>query len=345
MRNLNAQEIMDYYCKQDVFNKEDYTFSEYAEELKKFERATVKLIMNDEEVENARLYDALSRFKMVARQKDLCRNEKVIEGGKALDRVNKFLSVTMAGKSAEDRVARALDYVTRQDVDLFRNVYVTDGEKETELDEVIITKNGIIIIEIKNAKEDITIAPDGRILFNNSTCYHDISIGEKMGTKRSLMKKHLEDEFRKRGIEKPAFIDSMVVFSTPKDSGVKIHDLYKKENYCFREYLSRMIDRFGSHTEYSEAEMDIIKSILQEMETNRKGFTPDCDMDEAKMAIAEAIEILSCEQTKEEKAVIRSKKTALDPRVLIKAGYIAASIAVFAPLALGLVGGLFNKKL
>ena len=94
-------------------------------------------------------------------------------------------------------------------------MFVSDGVEQTEIDSVVLTKNGFIILEIKNAKEDITLAPDGRILFNNSSCYHDISIGEKMDKKRRLLKKRLEEEFANRGIEKEVKMDSLLVFSTP----------------------------------------------------------------------------------------------------------------------------------
>lgn len=87
------------------------------------------------------------------------------EGLRALRLISKEIAVAMAGKRGEDRVANTYQYVTRPDARFFRNVFVSDGVEQTEIDSVVLTKNGFIILEIKNAKEDITLAPDGKNSF------------------------------------------------------------------------------------------------------------------------------------------------------------------------------------
>ncbi|RGO28042.1 NERD domain-containing protein [Dorea sp. OM02-2LB] len=248
--------------------------------------------MGEDKAQYVRISEVLSRCECLARENNLYFDPKVRDGIQALRVINKEIAVAMAGKCAEDRVAKTFQYVMRSDANFFRNVYLSDGENETELDAVVITKNGFLILEVKNAKEDITIAPDGRSLFNNSSCYHDISIGEKMDRKRRLLRKRLEREFADRGIQKEIKIDSLLVFSTVRGVKIQVHDQFKKEKYCFRGSLINRIDSFESSVEYSEKEMAVINEIFQQIETEQKRFTLTFQPEVLKRKIAEAFEIL-----------------------------------------------------
>ena len=87
-------------------------------------------------------------------------------------------------------------------VTVFKNVYSTDGEEETEIDTILVTNNGIVFLEIKNAKKDITISQDGRLLYENQISYHNDSIGDKMEKKRRLLKYQIEKEMQRLGVDK-----------------------------------------------------------------------------------------------------------------------------------------------
>lgn len=293
MANYTAKDVLDEFNEKDILTRDAYTFVEYIEQLMKFQEQAAKIVVGEENAHLVRMSEVVSRCETMAREKNLYGDQRVVEGIRALKIINKEIAVAMAGKRGEDRVANTFQYVTRPDAKFFRNMYITDGVEETELDTVVLTKNGFIILEIKNAKEDITLAPDGRILFNNSSCYHDISIGVKMDKKRRLLKARLVEEFAKNGINKEVEIDSLLVFSTPSGVRIQVHDQFKQENYCFRGSLFNRIDGFETDVEYSASELLLLDEVLQQIETEQKRFSLTFSPDGVKRAFADAFEVLT----------------------------------------------------
>lgn len=303
MNNYTSNDVLAKLNGSEIFIRDSYTFIEYVDQLVKFQEETAKLVLGVENAHLVRMTEVVSRCEVMAREKNLYHDSKVIEGIQALKLISKEIAVAMAGKRGEDRVANTFQYVTRSDAKFYRNVYITDGIEETEIDSVVLTKNGFIIIEIKNAKDDITIAPDGRILFNNSSCYHDTSIGEKMDKKRRILRTRLEAEFACKGIDKEVKIDSLIVFSNPIGVRIHVNDRFMHENYCLRGSLFNRIDEFESATEYMDEELIIMDEILQLIETEQKSFAIKFNPENAKRAFAEAFEVLTSVQEVKKKTV------------------------------------------
>lgn len=347
MKKYRSKEILENLNEQGILTRNDYTFVEYVDQLMKFQEATAKLVIGEENAHLVRMTEVISHCEAMAREKNLYYDLRVIEGLRALRVINKEIAISMAGKRGEDRVADTYQYVTRPDARFFRNVYVSDGIEETEIDSVVLTRNGFIILEIKNAKEDITLAPDGRILFNNSSCYHDISIGEKMDMKRRLLKKRLKVEFGKRGIDKEIKIESLLVFSTPKGVRIHVNDRFKQENYCFRGSLFNRIDGFQSSVQYTDEEIALMDEILQHIETEQKRFAPKFDPEEVKMAFAMAYEELTYVPEAESK-VVENREQVKEKTTF--AGWIkrysyqvaAAGLVVVSGIALGVVSKIWK---
>lgn len=347
MKKYTSKEILENLNEQGILTRNDYTFVEYVDQLMKFQEATAKLVIGEENVHLIRMTEVISRCEAMAREKNLYYDSKVIEGLRALRVINKEIAVSMAGKHGEDRVADTYQYVTRPDARFFRNVYISDGIEETEIDSVVLTRNGFIILEIKNAKEDITLAQDGRILFNNSSCYHDISIGEKIDKKRRLLKKRLKAEFENRGIDKEIKIESLLVFSTPKGVRIHVHDQFKQESYCFRGSLFNRIDGFRSSVQYTDEELAVMDEILQHIETEQKRFAPKFDSEEVKRAFAVAYEELTYVPEAESKVVgnreqVKEKTTFAGWLKRYSCQAAAAGLIVVSGVALGVISKIWK---
>lgn len=347
MVNYTSNEILKNFNGLGIFTRDNYTFVEYVNQLMKFQEETAKLLIGVENAHLVRMTEVVSRFETMARENNLYFDSKVTEGIRALKLISKEIAVAMAGKSGEDRVANTFQYVTRPDAKFYRNVYITDDIEETELDSVVLTKNGFIILEIKNAREDITIAPDGRILFNNSSCYHDISIGEKMDKKRRLLRARLEEEFACRGIEKEVKIDSLLVFSNPSGVRINVHDRFKKENYCLRGSLFNRIDGFETTVEYVDEEFIVMDEILRQIETEQKRFSITFNPEKVKRAFAEAFETLASMTEANEKTVEKNTtvKKMIPLVMLIKkfAGpAVAVSLLAVSEIALGVASRIYK---
>ena len=180
MNKQTVESILGRFEKMNILTRTDYTFVEYVDELFKFQTEVAKLIFNQEDIAGIRMNEVVAKCEAMAREKNLKSCHEVRDGINALKTIEKEISIAMSGKKGEDRVAYTFQFVERPDASFFRNIYINDESEETEIDAVVITKNGAFVIEVKNVKEDITINPNGRILYDNSTCYHDNNIGEKM---------------------------------------------------------------------------------------------------------------------------------------------------------------------
>ncbi len=271
-----------------LLSRTELTQEELRTELVKFQELICNLIFDDAEAH--RVDEAIAHLEITARKNGVSCNPVFRKGITALRKINKEIAISMAGKIGEERVARTLEYVSRKHYK-FRNVYVTDGEYETELDNVILTEAGIIILEVKNVKTDITISENGRILYEDEECFHDTSICEKMENKRSILRHELETKLNAKGINIPIRIDSFIVFSAPKSVYVRITDLCKKEKYCFRGKLPFIINDYHSDGSYTDEEMYTLNAVMEEMKTHQKRFVVKSDFNQLQEKIANAMTI------------------------------------------------------
>ncbi|MBQ8038358.1 MAG: NERD domain-containing protein, partial [Lachnospiraceae bacterium] len=131
------------------------TFQEYADNLTALQKTATQLIMGKEFETGMRLEEAIAHMEYDVRKASLQKEDLVKQGMKALKTIEKEARICKAGLSAEREVVRALNYVTRPYNLTYKNVYVKDGKEESELDYILLTKEGIIILEVKGTKEDV----------------------------------------------------------------------------------------------------------------------------------------------------------------------------------------------
>lgn len=269
-----------------LLTKTQLTHEDYMNELLAFQDLLASIVINDGE--SHRTEEIIVELNNKARAKQVEKDPQVRKGIAALRQINKEISISIAGKHGEDRVARVLEFITRPSCK-YRNIYITDGERETELDNLILTENGLIILEVKNVKTDITINENGRILYDNQ-CFHDISLCEKMQLKRELLKAEIEKRMAEKGLSIPVTIDSYIVFSTQRGVRIKVNDLCKKEKHCFKGSLPFIIDAYRSNEYLTDEEMASLDSIINEMETQKKCFDVKLDFNQIRSDIGGALD-------------------------------------------------------
>lgn len=272
----------------EVFTRTELTPKEYLNELLQYQRMMGNIVFDDEE--EHRMDEIIGTLEKLAKDRGFQMNPEFRKGMQALRAVGKEIAISMSGRNAEDRVEKTLEYVSRPNY-RFRNVYVSDEEQETELDNVILTDLGLIILEIKNIKNDITISEEGRLLHDNKICYHNDSVCEKMQRKRRLLRKELEKQITERGLDIPVRIDSFIVFSYPKYMHPTITDHCGQEKYCSRGKLPFLINALTSNELYSEAEMASLKAIMEEMATQQKRFQVELDFNQIRADIIDSLEL------------------------------------------------------
>jgi hypothetical protein len=275
MTTMNASELKKALESADIFSRNGFSRDEYIEELLKFQSFASQMILDDE---TARLDEVIAAVSSAARKNGATASPDFVAGIRGLKAIEKEIAIHMSGKRAEDEVAHSLTFVDRPFFQDFRNVYVSDQETETEIDNVILTNNGIIVVEVKSAKQDITIGEDGRLLYSNSESYHNESIGDKMSAKRKLLKARIENGLRERGLNIPVYIDSYLVFVTPKRLEVDITDNFRKEHWCRRGKLQHIVNNYISDVTYTAEEYAQLAEVIDALDCNVRRFPAELDL-------------------------------------------------------------------
>ena len=260
-----------------LLNETELTQKEYLCELKNLNNKIASIVLGTGEGEYVGANEVVAYLESEARNKGIANALVTKKALASLSTLSKELCVSLAGSNAEYRVNKMLQYTERADASNYTNVYLTDGEEETEIDNIIVTNNGVILAEIKGAKKNVTITPEGRLVYGEDESYGNDPLAVKMERKRRLLRKVLEEKLRKRGITMPLVIESYVVFSIPKDVRININDLYKKEKICTGNKLKYIVKEFSSEQCYTDEHLEVINEIISEMATEQKKFNVDYD--------------------------------------------------------------------
>ena len=156
----------------------------------------------------------------------------------------------------------------------------------------MLTNDGVIILEVKKVKSDLTLTEDGRMVLAGDECHDKVPLGQKMALKRRLLKKCLEKAVSDKGLDIPIYIDSFIVFSAPKGQFIKIDDRYHHEKLCFRTGLNKKIENYVGYAYYKEEQLAQLGEIFSEMESNVKRFETELNYDEVRRSLAEALVVL-----------------------------------------------------
>ena len=282
-----------------ILTSKETTFVKYTDDLLELQDMVVPIVMGDDYIPGMRIDEAIARMQNMARVKGLIGEPTVIRGINSLRTVSKEIHICMAGRQGENLVARTLEFISRPEAKIHRNVYITDGKEETEIDNVVVTDSGVIILEVKKIKDDITITRDGRLTHSGDECYEKRPLGEKMGIKRRLLKEKLDLESARRGFSTPVKVDSYIVFVTPKGVRINVVDEYKEEKWSFRTSINHRIDSYTSDNYYQEGQVRLINEVIEGLEKNKKLFILDIDYADVMKSFAEAMDCLAPDSTYE----------------------------------------------
>lgn len=291
-----------------VLVSNECTFKEYTSEIIQFQSMICKMIAGADYYDGMRIEEAMFIMEAVARKKGLRNHPAIHNGVLTMKKLAKEIAITMSGAKGEHLVSRTLEFLNRPNTQVFRNVYITDGIDETELDGIVLTDSGIVILEVKKVKSDLTLTEDGRMVFAGDECYDKVPLAQKMELKRQLLKKCLKQSVTDKGQNIPVCIDSLIVFSAPKGQYIRIDDRYHREKYCFRTNLNKKLENYIGCAYYKDDQLFQLGEIIGTMESNVKRFETNLNYDEVRQSIAEALAILQDTSTDERNAVTIPQK-------------------------------------
>ena len=193
-----------------------------------------------------------------------------------------LIKAEISGNRGEAKAFRTLQYIHSKNI-ILKNVELSDGDRRTELDAVVITPGIVTIVEVKNTAKDIFIDENGDYYRTGEYLRWDCNIAEKMTLKEELLKKVLADD----GIEEIQ-IRSIVVFT---DNRIEVQNKYSRIRTCCVSRLAYIIDGFKGNTNMNEEKMEHIEGLIREAEC--KGACPfEFDVAQYKMDFASLMAVL-----------------------------------------------------
>ena len=283
-----------------VLMKRKYTFKEYESELCQFQSIICKMIAGNKYYENMRVEKARDIMLSNASKKGLSNHPAIQNCVQTLEKFQKEIATTVAGARGEEQVSGTLESLQRPNVKVFHNVYITDGEEETEVDDIVLTDDGIIILEVKETSSDVTLTEDGRMVYENGKCYGRIPLADSMELKRRLLRTCMEKALAEKDLDIPVFVDSFIVFTTNTNQYIQINDNYEREKWCYRtgcyKGINVKIEKYRGSADYTADQLTQLGEICSEMEHNVKRFGTSLNYDKIRRSIAEALTVLQDEQ-------------------------------------------------
>lgn len=274
-----------------LLEKEMY-FAEYADDVVKFQQMIVELLMADAYEDGMRINETIFKLEAKARAMGISENYIFRKGISALEIVAKETGICIAGKAGENKIAKALQYVERPYISTYRNVSVSNGRAETELDNVVLTETGIVILEIKRSRDDLTITPEGYLVHSRGECYDLTPLPDKMSKKRRLLKEKLETMLAEKNLNIPIRVESFIVFASPKGQRIEVTDCCYKEKWCYGSGLRKKMEYYIGPSSYKQEQLSVLEDVLSQMETQVKRFRLNVNYDAIRKDIAEMIVLL-----------------------------------------------------
>ena len=275
--------------KSQAFSAENMTLQECTKKLMTLQHDVLEIINRETGIGKTRLSQAAEALERYAATKGLSTDSRVTEGIAALRAISAQIAIAIAGQNGENDVACAIKSAHRTDKVFFRNVNVTDGSRSAELDAVLITDAGIIIIETKRTSKNIEITREGYMKYDGIKAKSRRTLCQQMNSQRYLLKKSIISAMRSQGLKIPVVIDSFVVFVTPSNRNITVDDNCRLEKWCCKTELSDVIERYFGQVHYTHEQVLKLKEIISHMSRDVKSFSYSFDKDAVITSIAEMI--------------------------------------------------------
>ncbi|MFR5648777.1 MAG: nuclease-related domain-containing protein [[Eubacterium] siraeum] len=211
---------------------------------------------------------------------------------------------------------------------ILKNIELSNNEMRSELDAVVITRNGAFIVEVKNTSRNIFIDEDGNYYRTGEFLRWDSQIGEKMQVKKRLLREVLNT---KGLVDIPIY--EIVVFTNNR---VEVQNKCRTLKTCFLSQLPYIIDKCRD-TVISFTEMNLAVQAVSEANIE-KSYPFEFDVYAFKMNFANIL--VALEEAKEAKQN-NWFKTVIDffNQKTVKYAHTAAALAIAVLSAISSVNG------
>ena len=219
-------------------SKETYHKSEVLPELFALQQELVALTFNPEHADlgNLRIWDVENHLTQMNEDCGGVANEELQRFKSNCKSLCNMIKIHYSGNRGESKAFYALNNMRTEHL-VLKNVELTDESKRTEIDAVVITHKGAFIIEVKNTRKNVFIDEKGDYYRTGEYMKWDSNIGDKLNTKRELLRKAL----CKAGIENVDIFE-VVVFT---NNCIELHNICDSIKTSFLGQLPYLVDQWN----------------------------------------------------------------------------------------------------
>lgn len=186
-----------------------------------------------------------------------------------------LIKAEISGNRGETKAFDSLSRIRGEHI-ILKNIELSNAESRSELDAVVITRNGAFIVEVKNTSRNIFIDEEGNYYRTGEFLRWDSNIGEKMQVKKNLLREVLDE---KGLVDIPIY--EIVVFTNNR---VEVQNKCATLKTCFLSQLPYIIDKCRD-TFISFSEMELVVQAVTAANIERS-YPFEFDVEAFKMNFA-----------------------------------------------------------
>ena len=262
-----------------AFSDESYPRDEYISQLLLLQKEMFMIAYNNNPPEEKPYFYETSKHLREINNKMHLADEAIKSYNKASSILTKDLTKQISLKIGRNKIHSALEQLNCYNRVIYDVGLEYYGEKTT-IDIVVITEQGIFLIDVMNSKKNIYIDEKGMCYKTGNVTERHSDIAEKIRLKRAALNQLLN----KVGYSHNEFIN-VISFS---NNTINVHNSYKSKKVARANAIPFKIDNYSSEFRLSSWDIDQIADYI-EREKLTHGYTAPVDIAEFKKLFAEII--------------------------------------------------------
>ena len=299
------------------FDKRSYHKTEILPELFALQSELVEILFAGEDIDKAslKIWDVEKRLAEMNAEREGIVTEELSAFERDCKYICNLIKAEISGNRGEEKAFESLSRI-RGEHTVLRNIELSNDAMRSELDAVVVTRNGAFIIEVKNTSKNIFIDAEGNYYRTGEFLKWDSNIGEKMRIKKELLRIVLDAQ----GLTYMPIYE-VVVFTNNR---VEIQNKCATLKTCFLSQLPYMIDKCREMT-FSFKEMDL--AIEAVSAANKESYYPlEFDVESFKNNFADILATLELAKTKKSSNWFKAMMGFLGTKATKYAGRAAAFV-------------------
>lgn len=273
---MNTNRVNEIVSNFKSFKKDAYHKTEVLPELFALQGELIKATFNDDtDIARFKIWDVENHLEQINAECKGVATEQLESFKKDCKYLSNLIKAEISGNRGEEKAFGSLSRIHGDHI-VLKNVELSNADMRSELDAVVLTRNGAFIVEVKNTSRNIFIDEEGNYYRTGEFLRWDSHIKEKMQVKKTLLREVLN---AKGLVDIPIY--EIVVFTNNK---VEVQNKCENLKTCFLSQLPYIIDKCCD-TVITYSEMELASSVISEANIE-KSYPFDFDAEAFKLNFA-----------------------------------------------------------